>query len=91
VIRKVGLDLGITDQTALGWTVFAPTNRIGPGDLSGVYSGAGGSASVGIGVGANALIGGSNNTFALQPLSVQGQIGVNIAAGLQSLELRPGR
>ena len=63
----------------------------GPGDLSGNYAGAQGSASVGVGVGGNALIGGSNNSIALQPLSVQGQVGLNVAAGLESLELRPGR
>ena len=90
-IRKVGLDLGITEETALAWGVFAPTRRLGPGDLSGNYAGAQGSATLGVGIGGNALIGGSNNSIALQPLSVQGQVGVGIAAGLESLELRPGR
>jgi hypothetical protein len=90
-IRKVGLDLGITQETALAWAVFAPVNRLGPGDLSGSYAGAQGSASVGVGAGGNWLVGGSNNTIALQPLSVQGQVGLNVAAGLESLELRPGR
>ena len=90
-IRKVGLDLGITQETALAWAVFAPVNRLGPGDLSGNYAGAQGSASFGVGAGGNVLVGGSNNSIALQPLSLQGQIGVNIAAGLESLELRPGR
>jgi len=90
-IRKVGLDIGITQETTLAWGVFAPVDRLGPGDLSGNYAGAQGSASVGVGVGGNALIGGSNNSIALQPLSVQGQVGLNVAAGLESLELRPGR
>lgn len=90
-IRKVGLDIGITAETALAWAVFAPVNRLGPGDLAGNYGGAQGSASVGVGIGANALWGGSNNSFALQPLSVQGQVGLNVAAGLETLELRPGR
>ena len=90
-IRKVGLDLGITQESALAWGVFAPVARLGPGDLAGNYAGAQGSASVGVGVGGNALIGGSANSIALQPLSVQGQVGLNIAAGLESLELRPGR
>ena len=90
-IRKVGLDLGITQETALAWGVFAPVNRLGPGDLSGNYAGAQGSASVGVGLGGNVLVGGSNNSIALQPLSVQGQVGLNVAAGLESLELRPGR
>jgi Protein of unknown function (DUF992) len=90
-IRKVGLDLGITQETALAWAVHAPVNRLGPGDLAGEYAGAQGSASVGVGGGGNWLVGGSNNTIALQPLSLQGQVGLNIAAGLESLELRPGR
>ena len=90
-IRKIGLDLGITQETALAWGVYAPVVRLGPGDLAGDYAGAQGSASIGVGAGGNVLIGGSNNTIALQPLSLQGQVGLNLAAGLESLELRPGR
>ncbi|WJR79669.1 DUF992 domain-containing protein [Bradyrhizobium sp. NP1] len=90
-IRKVGLDLGITQETALAWGVWAPVARLGPGDLSGDYAGAQGSATLGVGVGGNVLVGGSNNSIALQPLSLQGQVGLNVAAGLESLELRPGR
>ena len=90
-IRKVGLDLGITQESALAWGVFAPAVRLGPGALSGNYAGAQGSAALGVGVGGNVLVGGSDNSIALQPLSVQGQVGVSIAAGLESLELRPGR
>jgi hypothetical protein len=90
-IRKVGLDLGITQETALAWGVFAPVTRLGPGDLAGNYAGAQGSAAIGVGAGGNVLVGGSNNSIALQPLSLQGQIGLSIAAGLESLELRPGR
>jgi len=90
-IRKVGLDLGITEESALAWGVYAPAARLGPGDLAGDYAGAQGSATLGVGVGGNVLIGGSSNSIALQPLSVQSQVGVNIAAGLASLELRPGR
>jgi hypothetical protein len=90
-IRKVGLDLGITQETALAWAVFAPVERAGMGDLSGNYAGAQGSASVGVGLGANVLVGGSANSIALQPLSLQGSTGINVAAGLESLELRPGR
>jgi hypothetical protein len=90
-IRKVGLDLGITQESALAWAVFAPVTRLGPGELAGNYAGVQGSAAIGVGVGGNALIGGSNNTIALQPLSLQGQVGLSVAAGLESLELRPGR
>ena len=90
-IRKVGLDIGITEETALAWGVFAPTRRLGPGDLSGNYAGAQGSATIGVGAGGNVLVGGSNNSIALHPLSLQGQVGLSVAAGLESLELRPGR
>ena len=89
-IRKVGLDLGITEESALAWGVYAPVARLGPGDLAGNYAGAQGSATLGVGVGGNVLVGGSANSIALQPLSVQGQVGLNVAAGLESLELRPG-
>ena len=90
-IRKVGVDIGITQESALAWGVYAPVARLGPGDLSGNYAGAQVSAAVGVGVGGNVLVGGSNNSIALQPLSVQGQVGLSVAAGLESLELRPGR
>lgn len=90
-ICKVGLDLGITQETSLAWGVFAPVDRAGIGDISGNYAGAQGSASVGVGLGANVLVGGSANSIALQPLSLQGSTGLNVAVGLESLELRPGR
>jgi hypothetical protein len=90
-IRKVGVDLGITQESALAWGVYAPVARLGPGDLSGNYAGVDASAAVGVGLGGNALVGGSNNSIALQPLSVQGEVGLSVAAGLESLELRPGR
>lgn len=90
-IRKVGLDIGITEQTSLTWAVFAPVDRAGRGDLSGNYAGAQGSASIGLGLGANVLVGGSSNSVALQPLSVQGSTGISVAVGLAGLELRPGR
>jgi hypothetical protein len=90
-IRKVGLDLGITQESVLAWGVFAPVAQLGPGDLSGNYAGVQGSATLGVGAGGNLLVGGSNNSIALQPLSVQGQVGIAVAAGLESLELRPGR
>ena len=90
-IRKVGVDIGITQESALAWGVYAPVARLGPGDLAGNYAGAQGSAAVGVGAGGNVLVGGSNNSIALQPLSLQGQVGRNVAAGLESLELRPGR
>jgi hypothetical protein len=88
LVRRVGLDIGFTQQSALGWAVFAPTRRIGPGDLSGNYGGVTAGAAIGIGGNANALVGGSENSFALQPLSFEGQTGLNVAVGIASLELR---
>jgi Protein of unknown function (DUF992) len=38
--------------------------------------------------GANVLLGGSNRTIALQPLSLQGSAAVNVVAGMSSLKLR---
>src|SRR3984957_2668748 len=84
-IQKVGLDIGITEETALAWNVFAPVARLAPGDIAGQYAGADASAVVGL------VVGGSNKSIALQPLSVQGGVGLAVAAGLESLELRRGR
>jgi hypothetical protein len=88
VVRRIGVDLGVTQNVSMGWLVFAPTGAIHPGDLAGNYGGVQGNATVGVGVGANALVGGSANTFALQPVSAQAQAGLNVSAGLTDLELR---
>jgi hypothetical protein len=90
-VRRLGLDLGITDQTKLSWSVNAPTSRVGYGDLAGNYGGVGANASVGIGGGGNFLVGGQANAYALQPISLQGQTGLNVAAGVASIELEPAR
>ena len=86
-ITRLGLDVGITGGGRLFWGVFAPTSHIGPGALRGTYVGAGGSASLGLGLGANVLVGGSHRTISLQPLSVEGQLGVNLALGVAGLTL----
>jgi hypothetical protein len=88
-IHRLGLDLGVTQLTRLSWAVNAPTNRVGRGDLSGNYGGVGANASVGVGFGGNFLVGGPANSYALQPISVQGQTGLNVAAGIADLELTP--
>ena len=88
-VRRFGLDLGITDQTRLTWAVNAPTGRVGRGELAGNYGGVGANASVGIGFGGNFLVGGPENAYALQPISVQGQTGLNVTAGVASIELEP--
>jgi hypothetical protein len=88
-INTVGLDLGVSAGSVLGWAVFAPTTGIAPGALSGEYVGVTGDVGLGIGAGANVLLGGSKRTFALQPLSLQGSIAVNVVLGVSSLKLRP--
>jgi hypothetical protein len=85
-IRKFGLDIGGTDGGQMVWAVYAPTGR-GLAQLAGTYSGGSAEASVVAGLGANVLVGGSDTTVALQPLSVQGQTGLNVAVGVSQLEL----
>jgi hypothetical protein len=87
VLSKFGIDLGATTGGVMVWSVYAPTSR-SAGALAGSYGGASAEASVVAGVGANVLVGGSNRTIELQPLSVQGQIGLNVAAGVAGIELR---
>jgi hypothetical protein len=85
-MTRIGLDVGVTGGGAIIWAVFSGTNRY-TGMLTGTYVGASAEASIAAGLGANVLVGGSNRSVALQPLSVQGQVGLNIAAGIGSLEL----
>jgi hypothetical protein len=87
VITKLGIDLGGTRGGVMTWAVYAPTTRAA-GFLAGIYAGASAEATLGAGVGANLLVGGSNHTVELQPLSIQEQTGVNIAAGVAEIELR---
>ena len=87
-VRRLGLDLGIRTGGVMTWGVIAPTNGYHRGALAGTYVGASGSASFGVGVGANVLIGGWHRSISLQPLSVEGQTGVNLALGVARLTLR---
>jgi hypothetical protein len=89
-IRKFGLDVGATDQGVLAWDVLAPSEGPERGALAGDYAGVDASATIGAGIGANALVGGSGRSFTLQPLSVQAQTGLALAAGVASMTLRPG-
>lgn len=89
-ISKFGLDLGVTSGGQMVWAVYASTTAR-RGALAGIYGGASAEASVVAGLGANALVGGSDRTVALQPLSIQGQVGLNVAAGVTELALRLAR
>jgi hypothetical protein len=86
-IDKFGVDLGFTSKGVIIWGVFAPTSDVGPGALAGKYGGASASATVGVGVGVNALVGGFKNSITLQPISVEGNTGLNIAGGIGALTL----
>jgi Protein of unknown function (DUF992) len=90
-VHRFGVDLGFTDQTKFSWAVNAPTGRLERGELAGNYGGVGANASVGVGFGGNFLVGGAQNSYALQPISVQGQTGLNVAAGIANIELAPVR
>jgi hypothetical protein len=86
-IEKLGIDIGFTGKGVMSWVVFAP-GQISKGALAGRYAGAQASASVAVGLGANVLVGGGANSVALQPLSVQAQTGLNVAAGVAGLRLK---
>jgi len=90
-VHRIGLDLGVTEQTQLSWAVNAPNSRLGRGQLAGSYGGVGANASIGVGGGGNFLVGGPANAYALQPISLQGQTGLNVAAGIAGIELQPFR
>ena len=90
-IKKLGVDIGATTAGQIIWAVYAPTTQWTPGALAGVYAGATAEATFAVGLGANVLVGGSDRTIALQPLSVSGQTGFNVAAGVAALELAPAR
>ena len=89
-ITKFGLDIGATAGGAMVWAVYVDTSR-GYGFLAGEYAGASGEVTIAAGLGANVLVGGSNRTVALQPVSIQGQLGLNLALGVASLSIRPSR
>ncbi len=86
-ISRFGLDLGAQGPGRLTWDVVSLGGAVGPGALAGTFTGATASATVGVGVGANALIGGADGGLTLQPLSIESQSGLNVAAGVGSLSL----
>ncbi len=87
-IHRLGAQVGLSSNVTLGWAVFAPTANVGPGALAGTYGGLSAGAALGVGVGANGLVGGSSS-FSLQPISVEGQSGFNVVATATTLELHP--
>lgn len=87
-VKKFGIDIGFTKEAHIVWLVFAP-GRVEQGALVGDYVGATASATVGLGVGANVLIGGGQRQISLQPVSVEGSVGLNVAVGIGEITLRP--
>ena len=85
-VGKLGLDIGVTNESYISWQVIA-SGKLEPGSLEGSYVGASAQATAGVGLGANVLVGGSDKSITLQPLSVQGQTGLNIAAGIGTMKL----
>jgi len=88
-IHRFGAQIGVSEDAQLGWAVFAATPRVRPGALAGGYGGVSAGATIGVGGNANGLVGGSDNSFALQPVSLEGQTGLNVVATVTSLDLRP--
>jgi hypothetical protein len=86
-IDKVGVDIGYRGAGVIVWQVWSPTDKLKPGSLEGGYGGVQASASAGPGVGANVLVGGSGHAFSLQPVSVEGHTGLNLAAGVGQITL----
>lgn len=87
-LNTVGIDLGVTAGGAMGWAVLSPTAGPSPGALAGEYIGASADVGMGLGAGVNVLVGGSGRSFALQPVSVEGSVALNVTLGLSGLQLR---
>jgi len=88
-VSKFGVDIGYQSNAVIVWGVIAPTAQLSPGALAGTYGGVTGSAAAGVGAGANVLVGGSNQTISLQPVSVEGDTGLNVAGGIGEISLSP--
>lgn len=87
-LKKYGVDIGFTEETLLAWDVFVATGKTyTPGALAGGYAGASANASISFGLGASILIGGLSESFALQPVQIAKQKGINIAIGITRMHL----
>jgi Protein of unknown function (DUF992) len=90
-IDEFGVAIGEVSAGHLIWGVIAPASGVPKGALAGSYAGVGAEATAGVGLGANALVGGTGRAFSLQPLSVEGQVGINIAGGITTVTLSPAQ
>ena len=87
-ISKFGVDVGYISSAVIIWEVFAPNSGMQRGALQGGYGGATASATAGVGAGANVLVGGFDRSITLQPLSISGSTGLNLAAGIGAMSLK---
>jgi hypothetical protein len=87
-ISKFGVDIGYQQSGVILWAVFAPTTELKAGALTGDYGGVTAGASAGIGGSANVLVGGSTQSITLQPVSIEGITGINLAAGIAAISLK---
>lgn len=86
-VSKIGLDIGVTGDSVIVWTVLGSTDVLNPRALAGNYAGATADVAIGIGGGAKVLVGGSDSSIVLQPLSIQGQTGLNLAVGVAEMTI----
>ena len=84
----VGIDVGVIGSGLLAWAVYMPTQGPPIGSLSGTYGGASGSIAAGVGVGANVLLGDSGRSVMLQPISVEGSVGIEVTLGVAAFTLQ---
>jgi hypothetical protein len=87
-VGKFGVDIGYSEDGVIVWTVLAPASSVAKGALQGTYAGATAEAAFGPGAGANVLLGGAGRSIALEPVSIQGEAGLNVAAGIGAINLR---
>jgi hypothetical protein len=90
-IDQYGVAVGVVGEGNLVWAVLAPSSGVPRHALAGSYAGVGAQITPAVGVGANVLVGGLDRAFSLQPLSLQGQVGVDISAGMTKVTLIPER
>lgn len=85
-VTKVGVDIGFTKKSKIIWAVLAPSKTADKGALAGNYNGVAVEATVAAGIGGNILVS-AGNAFTLQPFSIQGKTGLNVAGGLEQIKL----
>jgi len=83
----LGLDISHKTKQTMVFTVFAADFKKGNHKLAGKYIGASAAATVGVGVGAHALVGAGKNSVSLEP-AIEGNQGIGASAGISYLYLQ---